>query len=76
MAGLFSRHGLQTFDFVIHREETSWVVFADQPNAAALRDLREWDRIFGPGFTAVVATVRDEQPPIFRTLHAERIGLE
>lgn len=74
-AGLPMHYRLQLFDFVIPREETSWLLFAGEPNAAALNDLRAWERIFGPGFAAVVATVMDDEAPIFRTLDGDRVDL-
>jgi hypothetical protein len=77
-AGLFSQERLRLFDFVVHREATSWLLAACDggPSNALVSDLREWERILGPGFLAVVAGVDDEGAIKFRTTEGEKVDIE
>ena len=77
-AGLFSADRLQMFDFVVHREEVTWLLAAcdGDPNLTLLSDLRDWERILGPGFIAVVARVDVEDLITFRTIDGDKVSIE
>ena len=76
-ADLPNRNRLQLFDFVVHREEASWLLAAchDNPSHRLVADLREWERILGPSFAAVVARVDDDGGMTFRTIDGEHVDL-
>ena len=76
-AGLPNRNRLQLFDFVLHREEASWLLAAchENPSERLVADLREWERILGPGFAGVVARVDDDGGITLRTIDGEHIDL-
>jgi hypothetical protein len=75
--GLPNRNRLQLFDFVVHQERASWLLAAchDNPSERLVADLREWGRILGPGFAAVVARVDDDGGLTLRTIDGERVDL-
>jgi hypothetical protein len=75
--GLPTRNGLHLFDFVVHREEASWLLAAchDNPSDRLVSDLREWERILGPGFAAVVARVDDDGGMTLRAIDGEHVDL-
>ena len=55
----FTNSDLRTFDFVVSgADQPVWLVQTDGCGAAR-DDLREWERVFGPGFMGLVA-VQDE----------------
>lgn len=80
--GLFARSRLEAFDFVVSAPEGhNWLLYAAPLSTAAQDDLREWERIFGPGFTALVADKVENYDDdtftlAFRTLEGERVSLE
>lgn len=78
--GLFARSRLEAFDFVVQATEGhNWLLYAAPLSVAAQDDLREWERIFGPGFTALVADKVEEDDDTFtlafRTLEGEKVDL-
>jgi hypothetical protein len=76
-AGLPNRNRLQLFDFVVHREEASWLVAAchDNPSDRLVADLREWERILGPVFVGAIARVDDDGGMTLRTVEGEHVDL-
>jgi len=77
-SGLFSADRLQMFDFLVHREEVTWLMAAcdGEPNHSLASDLRQWERILGPGFQAVAAKVNDEDPISFRTIDSDKVEIQ
>jgi len=76
-ADLFSAERLHLFDFVVHREETSWLLAAcdGSPNNALVSDLREWERILGRGFQAVIARIDEENAITFHNIEGEKVDI-
>jgi hypothetical protein len=76
-AGLPSRNRLQSFDFVVLGEEANWLLAAchENPSDHLASDLREWERILGPGFVAVLARVDDDGGMTLRTIDGDRVDL-
>jgi hypothetical protein len=75
--GLFSRDRLELFDFVVHREDASYLVAAcaKRPHTSLLADLKQWEGILGPGFQAAVAIVDEDDPICFRTIDGDRVDI-
>lgn len=68
---LFASAKLRSFHFVAYMQTgTNWLIFAAAINRQAREDMAEWERVFGEGFIAVLAspsTGHDTQVR-FRTL--------
>jgi hypothetical protein len=76
-AGLFSRDRLELFDFVVHREDTTYLVAAcaKRPHTSLLSDLKQWEKILGPGFQAAVAVIDEDDPISFRTVDGDKLDI-
>lgn len=78
--GLFARTRLEAFDFVVSAPQGhNWLLYAAPLSVAAREDLREWERIFGPGFTALITEELEDDGDLsaltFRTLDGEKVAL-
>jgi hypothetical protein len=78
-AGLYGADRLTLFDFTVADGDLTWLLYAGDVNQHIRDDLREWERIFGPGFTALIAEEvegdDDTFTLAFRTLDGERVEL-
>jgi len=72
----FGARDLEPFDVIAHGSDHAWIVFVGDVSEHTREDLREWEDIFGPGFTALLATQPEEERLEFRTLDGKRIRLE
>jgi hypothetical protein len=68
---LFQSAKLRSFHIVAYSKEgPNWLIFAASVTAQARRDMAEWEKVFGEGFMAVLATWSDREAVgiRFRTL--------
>jgi hypothetical protein len=68
---LFQSAKLRSFHIVAYSKEgPNWLIFAASVTAQSRRDMTEWEKVFGEGFMAVLATWSDRESVgiRFRTL--------
>lgn len=74
---LFGGTQLRTFHFVVYRANSlNWLLYAAQLRKESREDLREWEKIFGPGFVAVIAKLMRDGSLRFQTLKGEEAKLQ
>lgn len=74
---LFQGAKLRSFHFVVYRKEkANWLVFAARMGPEERTDMRDWEKVFGEGFVAVVAKQRADGDVQFRNLNGELLTLE
>ena len=75
---LFQSAKLRSFHIVAYSKEgPNWLIFAATVTAQSRRDMTEWEKVFGEGFVAVLATSsdRDAVGIRFRALSGEAVYL-
>jgi hypothetical protein len=75
---LFQSAKLRSFHIVAYRQEgPNWLIFAATVTAQSRRDMTEWEKVFGEGFVAVLATWSDRESVgiRFRTLAGTAVYL-
>jgi hypothetical protein len=68
---LFQSAKLRSFHIVAYsKERPNWLIFAATVTAQSRHDMAEWEKVFGEGFMAVLATASDRESVgiRFRTL--------
>ena len=76
---LFSSAKLRTFHFVAYRTDgTNWLIFAARADRQARENMAEWERVFGEGFTAVIASLATGEPTgiRFRSLDGRPLAFD
>jgi len=76
---LFASAKLRAFHFVAYRKDgPNWLIFAARADRRARDDMAEWERVFGEGFTAVLASVAEAEPTgiRFRSLDGRRLAFD
>lgn len=74
---LFASAKLRAFHFVAYRKDgPNWLIFAAKADRQARDDMAEWERVFGEGFTAVLASEAEAEPTgiRFRSLDGRRLA--
>lgn len=67
---------LGSFHFVVYgKNSPNWLLYAAQLRRQMREDLRQWEKVFGEGFIAVVAREKPDQVVEFRTLAGEPVDL-
>lgn len=75
---LFQSAKLRSFHIVANSKEgPNWLIFAATVTAQSRRDMAEWEKVFGEGFVAVLATWSDRESVgiRFRTLAGAAVYL-
>ena len=76
---LFSSAKLRAFHFVAYRkDEPNWLIFAARADRQARENMAEWERVFGDGFTAVLASLATGEPTgiRFRSLDGRPLAFD
>ena len=76
---LFSSAKLRVFHFVAYRkDEPNWLIFAARADRQARENMTEWERVFGEGFVAVLASLVTGEPTgiRFRSLDGRPLALD
>jgi len=67
---------LRLFHFVVYQDPTpNWLVFAATADKQVPSDLRQWEKIFGDDFVAVIAKQVKDGSIRFRTLAGQEMTL-
>ena len=68
---------LRVFHFVVYQKNgLNWLLLTTQLRRETRQDMIGWEKIFGPGFVAVVASQTADAQIRFRKLDGEAISLE
>lgn len=76
---LFSSAKLRAFHFVAYRkDEPNWLIFAARADRQARENMAEWERVFGEGFVAVLASMATGEPTgiRFRSLDGRPLAFD
>ena len=76
---LFSSAKLRAFHFVAYRTDgPNWLIFAARADRQARENMAEWERVFGEGFVAVLASLATGEPTgiHFRSLDGQTLTFD
>jgi hypothetical protein len=73
---LFSGGRLSSFHFCVYASDgPNWLVWAARLSDKSRQDMAEWEKVFGPGFVAVVAKEKADGSLKFETLAGEKVEI-
>ena len=76
---LFASAKLRAFHFVAYRKDgPNWLIFAAKVDRQARENMGEWERVFGAGFIAVLASLGRGEPAgiLFRSLDGQLLSFD